>query len=150
MPIGQNFFIMFWLVDGVWRALFKASDWSELCLVTLQLSTRSRRSTSNHINYSHRCIVVFGESFWLVRALTSHATTDSTEKEQASTNIKYSLMYTVYSINSPNSPFLCCTEYTVPHTPSIMYHLPYLLFVHTSNSLAPVAITLHTLIRYHM
>ena len=56
MPIGRNFCIMFWFVDGFWRALFRASDWSELWLVTLRPCMRRWRS--NNINYSHMCIVV--------------------------------------------------------------------------------------------
>ena len=63
MPIGRNIFTVLWLVDGVWRAYFIAADWSELWLVTLRPFTRRRSRVSNHINYSHMCIVVSSEDF---------------------------------------------------------------------------------------
>ena len=47
--------------SGGWRAFFRASDWSEVLVVTLRLFTRTRSGASNHINYSHMCIVVSSE-----------------------------------------------------------------------------------------
>ena len=54
-------------------------------------------------------------------------------KSSASTNIKYSLMYSVYTIYSLYCPVLGCTEYTVTHTSLYYYTSPAILPHHTSN-----------------